>query len=662
MLELETPPPPPPDINQVYRPDADAHVRHTIVAGSDEPEVRQATTFEEVLGLPPPAPAPSPVPTVPKITEEQAFEDVLGLRPQQQQQGLAEGTSLLDLWDMPPAPQPEAKASKEGYSGLLSDLPPGVDLSEKKKVVIDLSTPSTEDPKSPEKPPPKPSAAEVVGVSPGPKAKPIPTDAKGFGSQDLFGNGSQEKTIKDEAVEAAAAAGAAVYKMLPDQVKDKAQPFIPDCMVPTNEDEETEEVIVPSGRGTGALPPHTGAAAVRAQQMQQQQTALEQQHTQAAVDRACNGKWVPTYMRHQLAANGHTSLPTGANAHEHSASTEPPSLGEAFVGMGEDLGSSAAAMMTFVVAFLSSLSMQCQMCSHQAANNVHEQVISYGENLCYATQEEQHEERVMMGRPLSEAAAGLGPVRAQLRNTVQVSFATLMDIAKRRLVTPVAPPEFQRAIKARELARDIRASDVAVEDLLFHTEVRTDALPEAVLPHLCDLSAQPPRPLVCHETWHVESKEERAEAEISSQPTGAPVTVVLRVTVNGRSAQEGGGCDVESRLFVRPREHGAALPLGLVEQLTQVHQSYSQSLHAAVLALARESGSVVLPMTSVSQDVPAQSSEPLPVVNLTLPEKLPPSWVADAPAPSKLSTPPPRLEANTSGIDSSMLLQVADGI
>eukprot|EP00913_Durusdinium_trenchii_P034499 g32275.t1 len=94
------------------------------------------------------------------------------------------------------------------------------------------------------------------------------------------------------------------------------------------------------------------------------------------------GRWVPTYMRQQLAAGGHTSLPSAPNGHEFSASAQPPSCGQAFIDMGHDFGEGAQAVLEFMAAFFTSLTFQCQACSHHAISTAHEQVMVLGDDWC----------------------------------------------------------------------------------------------------------------------------------------------------------------------------------------------------------------------------------------------------------------------------------------
>ncbi|CAK0857753.1 unnamed protein product, partial [Prorocentrum cordatum] len=118
--------------------------------------------------------------------------------------------------------------------------------------------------------------------------------------------------------------------------------------------------------------------------------------------------------------------------------------------------------------------------------------------------------------------------------------------------------------------------------MLFSAEVNMEAVPQSALQQICSGYG----PLTCRETWHVEHHESRAAVEISNVPTNASVTVFIRVDITGRL--DGSGCEVDSRLFAKPREPHAPLPLGLVEQLTEVHHRHSEAFRDVLMALARE--------------------------------------------------------------------------
>mmetsp|Transcript_44044 Transcript_44044/g.82346 ORF Transcript_44044/g.82346 Transcript_44044/m.82346 type:complete len:426 (-) Transcript_44044:126-1403(-) len=165
----------------------------------------------------------------------------------------------------------------------------------------------------------------------------IPVNATGFGSDDLFGRPATQESAFD-----------AVYN-LPEKVR---QHVLSDCMgVPPA---QAEEVVLEQPRSEEAI---------REEVMN---TNLE-------------GRWVPTYMRQQLVAGGHTALPAAPNAHEFSAAAPPPSLGQTFLDMGQDLGDGAQAVLEFMAGFFTSLSFQCQACTHATVSTAHEQVMVVGD-------------------------------------------------------------------------------------------------------------------------------------------------------------------------------------------------------------------------------------------------------------------------------------------
>jgi len=108
-----------------------------------------------------------------------------------------------------------------------------------------------------------------------------------------------------------------------------------------------EDEIVDEGFGHRSVTGISASSSSRGQA-----TGLQQEHVHKAVDRACEGRWVPTYMRHQMAENGHTTVPTGANpnAHEYNASRPVPTVGSTAQDMGQEMGEAAQNMISFMVA------------------------------------------------------------------------------------------------------------------------------------------------------------------------------------------------------------------------------------------------------------------------------------------------------------------------
>ncbi|CAK0862213.1 unnamed protein product [Prorocentrum cordatum] len=398
-MSAAAPPPPPPgpppfqaDLDAVYRPDEDPAL--TSCVGARSSPHSEALVFGDF--------------------EEPQLRTDAGLARGSKQSSAA---LLIDLDDSSGgAPsEPGAGADAAQPAGLLADLPAGVSLSavEGGAAYIDLSAPRL--PASSAAPAAGGAAAASrapagAGAAGGAASRdsglPVLPDAAGFGSDDLFG--SKERNLGEELRGEAAAAWSSVVRNLPQEVKTQ----IPDCMAPPPEDPSLElnftaEANARQGLPGHGLPAQAGGAPVTA----------DQHHAAMAVNRACEGRWVPTYMRHQMAQNGHHALPTAAapNAHEFAAGTPMPSVQQTLDEMGNDVQEAAQTMVAFVIAFLSSLATQCQMCSHQTATTMHDQVVSFGEGMCNgATVEEEFtEERVAMGPLLPESAAGYGPMRSR---------------------------------------------------------------------------------------------------------------------------------------------------------------------------------------------------------------------------------------------------------
>jgi len=587
--------------------------------------------------------------------------------------------SLLELDDTLHRGGRTANDGGGAEQGLLANFTPAV---LEKPTVIDLSVPAPADQAGASNAPAVSSSSAPAGP------RTLPADSKGFGSDDLFGSGqSQDRGIQGDALAAYSAACA----MLPDPIKQN----IPSCMAPPPED-PSEELVVPlcheqpnearvRGQQAGGVPQQLpgGQPLPRQAGVAPSQQELEQQHAAAAVQRACEGRWVPTYMRHQMAVNGHTAVPTTApNAHEHHSAAEPPTLGRAFADMSTDVGETAQNMITFVMVVISSLATQLQMCSHQVASVAHDQVVTLGDNMCYETHADQSEEQVATGPLSGEAAVGLGPVRSRVTRIMEVKFAKLFEIAKCMLVTPYAPPEFQRAVKARSISRQPTDDwERGIEDIVFLTEVNQEAVPNGALHHVVPGFG----PLMCREVWHVEKEKERAAVEISSAMTGGAVIITLRVDIVGKPESDGGGCEVDSRLYAQPKEHGQMLPLGLVEQLTEVHHMYSESLRGIFLALSARGGSgkaeatpadnkLMAPPCTVPQAQQTAGSGPpfaspapdaaLGKVQWSFPEKRATPCATEGMHDKRSAggLEAPRDGGKTSPVDAALLMQVADGI
>lgn len=435
---------------------------------------------------------------------------------------------------------------------------------------------------------------------------------EGFGSSDLFVDPSAPATAAGRIQADAASALTWFAHHLPENVNER----LPDNL-------RTAQSNVGSG-------PHLS------------ESEMERAHRAEAVNRACQGQWVPAYMRHQMAQNGHTIVPrAGApNAHEHDANAPPPTVGAAFVEMGTEVGDHAQNVFAYVVTFLSSLAMQCQVCTVNTATSAHEHTLDgwYSDGTASA-------DDPLLAALVDEASAGFGPMRSQLSRSMQrLSFSKIVQLAKTKLVTPDAPPEFAKLVKSRELSRFRMSPDGFVEDLAFTTEVSRDALSREMSQHVGGGDGDSPAPLVCRERWQIHHRERRCSVEVSSEPARGPVTVVLRMYVTRADATAVGGdpvapppaapaapdtedrgCVVDSRLFAYAREMGTPLPQGLVEQLVEAHHQNSERLRDLVLAFAEGSA----PAEGLAQAGASMSSGvagPLPVVQVWPQADKPRSW------------------------------------
>jgi hypothetical protein len=303
--------------------------------------------------------------------------------------------------------------------------------------------------------------------------------------------------------------------------------------------------------------------------------------------------------------------------------------------MGSEVGETAQAMVTFVLAVLSSLATQIQLCSHTTASSMHDQVMTCGENICNGVPENEHAGEVVMGPLMNEDAAGLGPIRSQIKRTIQgVSLHKLVEIAKTKLISPHLPPAFQRLVRMRDLTKRHSVYESGVEDLLFATEVNMEMVPEGALEHV----RQGYQPLRCQEKWRVESAAEgRASIEISNSPTNSAVNVVIRIDVlGGADAQGHGRCDIDSRLYAKPRNNVEFLPRGLVETLAEVHHMQSENLRDTIIALAAASG-----------DEPAAAVAPVPMASAG-PGGLSMGSMTTSPPMGSMTTSPPMGSMTTS--------------
>lgn len=537
----------------------------TDLLGINEPQALGAVASQDVdtTDFFNPKPATTVMPSSADVVFGDAEAGFLGLGVDQDMIGgkvaghvrVGSAMSIIDLGDDGGSPLANSSAKSNAAAkkgGLFEDLPPGVTAEEYRKAVIDLSVPAAAD--APAASSSNKDASQLgVGssrVSAGlglvPAADEAPAnrkpqvgdfkDAQGFGSDDLFGT---EKSKVDQ-----------VLDMLPQPVKEQLQAA--NCV-----------------RGTAPTVVHDDERAI-------DPIDYEAHQRQQALQRACEGQWVPTYMRHQLAEHGHTALPPGSapNAHEYNARRGPPTAEETFGDVADDLQETTRNMLNFVWVVLSSLAFQCQVCTQHSASVAHEQVVTFGENLCTEVGHVNAGEEALP--PLvDEGSAGYGPMRSRARRSMQnVTFQQLLDVARVKLVTPVAPPQFHRAVTSRKLVRQLTDSTAGTEDLIFHVEVASDVLPQEAMQHVW--------PLSCRERWHIKTRESCAYIEVTNDPCSGPVAVVLRIDIDGTIE---GGCEVDSRLYARPQEHGAVLPRGFVEQLFEAHHQYSESLRDVTLAL-----------------------------------------------------------------------------
>eukprot|EP00930_Biecheleria_cincta_P098160 TRINITY_DN8983_c1_g1_i1.p1 TRINITY_DN8983_c1_g1~~TRINITY_DN8983_c1_g1_i1.p1 ORF type:complete len:814 (-),score=164.33 TRINITY_DN8983_c1_g1_i1:165-2606(-) len=552
------------------------------------------------------------------------------------EQGGGQGLSLIDLGES------SASEAGGGESAFLRGPP------SQPQGFIDLSGSSSK------KPPSQQAQAKAKSKASGKaKAAPkrIPQNAQAFGSDDLFGRAEGERSMQDDAADALGA----VYQMLPDQVKQHL-PAPNSCLaVSTANDtevviQEEEEEPADEPAGNAALP---GANITGGLRGPVTGGALEEEHIANTVSRSTQGRWVPTYMRHQLAAGGHTTMPTAVNAHEYSAGqAPPPTLGQTFMEMGQEIGEGAQAIVEFVAAFFDSFSAQCQVCSHHAVSTAHEHVISCGGGLCGAADDEE----IVLGPLASEAAMGLGPIRSRVKRDLPgVSFETLLEMARVRFAGRQAPAELTRFVRSRDLGRQ-EVSDPGVEDWLLFTEVNIDLVPADFRTHICQSHGPMGLfPLKCEERWHVDRHQTRAQVEISTASVGAFVHVVLRMDINGLSSDGtsgSSGCEVDSRLFLKSRDLNAPLPRGIVEELTEVHHLVSEGLRDMVLSFSavadpqpQAQSAFNLPQSMAQQavqepepeaglggglDLPEQAASP--VVKWPLARDRMPSWAVDGPA------------------------------
>jgi len=307
---------------------------------------------------------------------------------------------------------------------------------------------------------------------------------------------------------------------------------------------------------------------------------LEQKHVAVTVNRACEGRWVPTYMRRQLVDNGHTALPAAPNAHEHALDRRPPPLAVTLEAMINELAENAHVLVDYITTVVPHLASQWQWCTENAATAIHEHSVLLGEQLCEEFTPISMDE---MGPLPDESVAGLGPMCSMVGRTLPgMSFEEVLSTCK-SLVTPRAPPEFQRIVKSREILKDAVDEANSSKCWVFSTVVNPDILPTSFLPHLCA------GPCLCRERWYIEPREGKASVEVSNEAAGTSVCVTLRIYITRCGEKD---CEVDSRLFTRPRHLGSVLPLGLLERLLEAHHLHSENLRDIIISLVHKNSTM----------------------------------------------------------------------
>mmetsp|Transcript_50873 Transcript_50873/g.118845 ORF Transcript_50873/g.118845 Transcript_50873/m.118845 type:complete len:675 (+) Transcript_50873:55-2079(+) len=663
----ETPPPPQHDLNVVYRPDIeglglreapsqagqDAELL-AMLSGARQEDKKDdnaaALLLSEPLVPDQQAAARPAVLSVNLLDTEPASVNLLEpasvnlLEPEPQQQAVSGGQAVpsllggleepstaasvsaadqLLLGDLASSPAPRQGWKESTFTDELPAAPRGV---------IDLSAPSSSAPSA---------AAQGVASQAQPSAPPTAgkelsafNKTTGFGSQDLFPE---------------------------DQPKSDSQQVLGQFMeiLPENVKEQVKTQLAAAGC---AVREATPAPAEAAAPSTAEQGASTEEHERKALERAVEGRWVPTYMRQQLHEHGHTELPTRPNAHEYSANQPPPSLADAFQGMGEDLGEGCQNLIQYIMAVLSTCAFHCQMCTEHAASTAHEQAIFVQENglqgLCTQASGAADGLSDVPGRLPDEEASGFGPVRSRWRRHMQVgnrivTFKRMLEISKTMLTGDSAPAQFGRVVQARKMTQHTFYREATIESCTFVSEVNTDIIPNDVLQHVCSGAAR------CQEKWFVEVEENRAQVEISNELAQGMVLVILRMDIMADSPSS--ACEVDSRLYVRSQNRETPLPVGLMERLIEAHTVYSESYRELIVSLA------------------AEDESQLPVVRWQQPDRAP-SWAAEGPrrSTSGISQPPPLevpskavgglnlgmglQDTGAVGVEKAMMMQMADGI
>eukprot|EP00929_Paragymnodinium_shiwhaense_P124239 TRINITY_DN9933_c0_g1_i1.p1 TRINITY_DN9933_c0_g1~~TRINITY_DN9933_c0_g1_i1.p1 ORF type:complete len:786 (-),score=225.69 TRINITY_DN9933_c0_g1_i1:290-2647(-) len=566
--------------------------------------------------------------------------------------------------------EPAKAVDMSNQKGLLDELPPGVSVEEVTKGKLKLTGEAAEDVAG--------DSLTTDGAAK-PEKRSIPTDAKGFGSEDLFGpEPGQEQSVTAVLEEA-------------------KQQLIKGAAVAAGV----------AGLQPGALGGLVPAAQEEPPAPEPQASALDQEHMGKTVNRACEGKWVPTYMRYQMAEHGHTDLPSRPNAHEYSANSAPPTVGETFEGMGEDFAESAQQVFNFVLAIWSSLALQCQKCSEVSATDIHERIIDFGENICKdgsADGDDLVEGAEISLRPLREEnATNYGPLRSRQQKTIEgIGVDRLLEICRSQIV-PVGTSVDQQLLKSRNALRQRCNSDRSVEDLLYATEVSAEVMPAEALQHIFPMqgpstaasssSAGPGlgsssaghttgrNRVFLLERWHKEPG--RLQLEIINDPSSnGPILLTARIDVVSTADKD--TCQVDSRLYCQMQEHGAVLPRGLVEQLNHTHHLWLDRLRTTIRSAAPETAAYDMrpssaaasastasaaPSSAMAQPGNANAVGPYSSGNRPLPMAAGAAAGKNVSRNSNAGTADPAAikaavaaKSGKGAMDSSFLMQVADGI
>lgn len=355
-------------------------------------------------------------------------------------------------------------------------------------------------------------------------------------------------------------------------------------------------------------------------------------------------------------------MPQMVNGHEYPAQHQPPSMGSAFQEMGQEVQENAQALLTYMVAILSSLAFQCQMCSQNAASNIHETTFA------------DSQDDVQCGAWVEEADLGLGPVRSRVQRTIQgASLESLLEMARKNLVVPSAavgeqrastlPIPIQQLVKAREIKR------LDADSLILNVEVNGETLQQSLPPDVLRLLGCEGgfgTELLFQEWWRIDSREAKASIDFSNEHLkSSQVILTIRTEIIERRDGANLYCEVDSRLYTNPRTYGQHLPPGLVENLTQMHSSSAQLLHTAVMILAQESKTSIPNLDANMSNTTQVGSSDTSAASLSAVNR---QWPASQKRPCSTSGQTglaEKVQAQPGAeirLDKNLLLQVADGI